>query len=39
LYEVPDQIPANSKLSVNADWVSERLKDIIEDKDLSQYIL
>jgi ATP-dependent HslUV protease ATP-binding subunit HslU len=39
LFDVPDKIPANSKISVNADMVKEKLSGFIKNKDLSEYIL
>jgi ATP-dependent HslUV protease ATP-binding subunit HslU len=39
MFEAPDQVPADRQLTVTADLVQERLSDIIEDQDLSRYIL
>ena len=39
LYDVPDTIGPNAKISVTKELVSEKLSELIEDKDLSQYIL
>ncbi|MDW7695303.1 ATP-dependent protease ATPase subunit HslU [Flammeovirgaceae bacterium SG7u.111] len=39
LFEVPDTIVPNSKISVNKQMVEEKLSDLIVNKDLSQYIL
>jgi len=39
LYDVPDLIEPNAKLSVNREMVQERLADLVKNKDLSQYIL
>lgn len=39
LFDVPDKIPADSVISINADLVREKLSGFIKNKDLSQYIL
>ncbi|MFZ6012227.1 MAG: ATP-dependent protease ATPase subunit HslU [Bacteroidota bacterium] len=39
LFDVPDKIPANSRLSINANMVKEKLSDLVKNRDLSQYIL
>ncbi len=39
LFEVPDIIGANAQILITRDTVDEYLKDLIKDKDLSQYIL
>jgi ATP-dependent HslUV protease ATP-binding subunit HslU len=39
LFDVPDKIPANSVIPINADLVREKLSGFIKNKDLSQYIL
>jgi ATP-dependent HslUV protease ATP-binding subunit HslU len=39
LYDVPDKIEPNSKLVVNKEMVRERLDNLVQNKDLSQYIL
>jgi ATP-dependent HslUV protease ATP-binding subunit HslU len=39
LYEVPDTIQANSKIMITKDMVEERLSSLVQNKDLSQYIL
>jgi ATP-dependent HslUV protease ATP-binding subunit HslU len=39
LFDVPDKIAANSKISVNADLVREKLSGLVKNKDLSEYIL
>lgn len=39
LFDVPDRIEPNAKLSVNKDMVHERLSSLVKNKDLSQYIL
>ncbi|MFC6997694.1 ATP-dependent protease ATPase subunit HslU [Rufibacter roseus] len=39
LYDVPDTIPTNAKLLITPDMVEERLRDMVKNRDLSQYIL
>jgi ATP-dependent HslUV protease ATP-binding subunit HslU len=39
LFDIPDKIPANSKLVINDTMVKERLNELVKDRDLSQYIL
>ncbi len=39
LFEVPDTIEANSKIAITKAMVSERMSGLIENKDLSQFIL
>ncbi|MFW5726818.1 MAG: ATP-dependent protease ATPase subunit HslU [bacterium] len=39
LFDVPDKIEPNSKLVVNKEMVKERLRGLVQNKDLSQYIL
>ncbi|TAE67650.1 MAG: ATP-dependent protease ATPase subunit HslU [Bacteroidetes bacterium] len=39
LFDIPDVIGANAKVSINADMVSQRLSNLVENRDLSQYIL
>jgi ATP-dependent HslUV protease ATP-binding subunit HslU len=39
LFDVPDTIPANSKLVVNESMVKDRLSNLLKNRDLSQYIL
>jgi ATP-dependent HslUV protease ATP-binding subunit HslU len=39
LFDIPDKIPANSKLIINEEMVKERLSELVKDRDLSQYIL
>ena len=39
LFEVPDQISANAKIIITREMVRERLSGLVEDKDLSQFIL
>jgi ATP-dependent HslUV protease ATP-binding subunit HslU len=39
LFDVPDKIPANSVVPINAALVTEKLSGLVKNKDLSQYIL
>lgn len=39
LYDVPDKIPANSMIGIDANMVREKLAGLVKNKDLSQYIL
>lgn len=39
LYDVPDVIEANSKIMVTKEMVQDRLSTLVQNKDLSQYIL
>lgn len=39
LYDVPDKIPANSRLVITRQLVKDRLNNLVKDKDLSHYIL
>ncbi|MBA9075575.1 ATP-dependent HslUV protease ATP-binding subunit HslU [Rufibacter quisquiliarum] len=39
LFEVPDTIPVNAKLMITPEMVEERLRDMVKNRDLSQYIL
>ncbi|MFZ9044966.1 MAG: ATP-dependent protease ATPase subunit HslU [Cyclobacteriaceae bacterium] len=39
LYDIPDTIGPNAKVVINRDLVQEKLNDLIQDKDLSEYIL
>ena len=39
LYDVPDKIDRNSKIVVTKEMVSDRLSELVKDRDLSQYIL
>lgn len=39
LFDVPDKIVPNSRLSVNAALVKEKLSTLLKNKDLSEYIL
>jgi len=39
LFDVPDVIGANAKISITAEMVAERLNGLVKNRDLSQYIL
>ncbi len=39
LFDVPDKIGANARISVNAEMVKQKLSGLIKNKDLSEYIL
>jgi len=39
LFDVPDKIPQNSNIEVNAEMVKEKLSGLIKNRDLSEYIL
>lgn len=39
LFDVPDNIEPNSKLLINKEMVRDRLANLVQNKDLSQYIL
>ena len=39
LFDVPDEIGPNAHISITREMVRERLSDLIQNKDLSQYIL
>lgn len=39
LFDVPDKIPADSTISVDAAMVKNRLATLVKNKDLSEYIL
>ncbi len=39
LFDVPDKIGPNAKITITKEMVSDRLVDLVKDKDLSQYIL
>jgi ATP-dependent HslUV protease ATP-binding subunit HslU len=39
LFDVPDTIEANSKIMITKDMVTERLSELVQNRDLSQYIL
>ena len=39
LFDVPDKIGANAHIAITAEMVTERLSDMVKNRDLSQYIL
>lgn len=39
LFDVPDKIGANAKITINATLVKEKLSGLIKNRDLSEYIL
>ncbi len=39
LFDVPDKIPADSVIAIDANLVREKLSGLVKNKDLSQYIL
>ena len=39
MFEIPDQMPKNKKISVTAQQVERSLKHIIDEQDLSRYLL
>jgi ATP-dependent HslUV protease ATP-binding subunit HslU len=39
LFDVPDKIPQNSNIEVNAEMVKDKLTGLIKNRDLSEYIL
>ncbi len=39
MYNMPDEIVPNAKISITREMVQERLSDLVKDKDLSHYIL
>ncbi|MBB4600317.1 ATP-dependent HslUV protease ATP-binding subunit HslU [Hymenobacter luteus] len=39
LFDVPDKIGPNARILVNREMVEERLRDMVRNRDLSQYIL
>jgi ATP-dependent HslUV protease ATP-binding subunit HslU len=39
LFDVPDQLPAGTALTITPALVEERLRDMVKNRDLSQYIL
>jgi ATP-dependent HslUV protease ATP-binding subunit HslU len=38
-FDVPDKIPANTAITIDAKLVKEKLSDLVKNKDLSEYIL
>lgn len=39
LFDIPDKIPANAKIAITKELVIERLAGLVEDKDMSEFIL
>jgi ATP-dependent HslUV protease ATP-binding subunit HslU len=39
LFDVPDKIGANARISITAEMVTERLNGLVMNRDLSEYIL
>jgi len=39
LFDVPDKIPAESEITIDAEVVKEKLSGFVKNKDLSEYIL
>ena len=39
LYDVPEEIGPNAKISVTKEMVKDKLDGLVKDKDLSKYIL
>jgi len=39
LFDIPEQIPPNAKVSVTKEMVNERLGELVKDRDLSEFIL
>ena len=39
LFDVPDEIPQNAKISITAEMVKEQLADLVQNKNLSEFIL
>ena len=39
LFDVPDKISTNARISINAEMVKEKLAGLIKNRDLSEYIL
>ncbi|HNU43235.1 MAG TPA: HslU--HslV peptidase ATPase subunit, partial [Cyclobacteriaceae bacterium] len=39
LFDVPDQIPANTQVVITRKLVQEKLSGLVKNKDLSEYIL
>ena len=38
-FDAPDMAVAKKKISIDADYVRDKLEDVVEDEDLSRYIL
>jgi ATP-dependent HslUV protease ATP-binding subunit HslU len=39
LFDIPDKIPSNAKVAITKELVSERLASLVENKDMSEFIL
>ena len=39
LFDIPEEIPVNAKVVITKEMVGERLNDLVQDKDLSEFIL
>lgn len=39
LFDIPEEIPPNAKVSVTKEMVNERLGSLVKDRDLSEFIL
>ncbi len=39
LFDIPDKIGANAKIVITKDQVTEKLSDMVQNKDLSEFIL
>ena len=39
LFDVPDEIPQNAKIAISAEMVKEQLADLVQNKNLSEFIL
>lgn len=39
LFDIPEEIPPNAKVSVTKEMVNERLGNLVKDRDLSEFIL
>ncbi|MFD1873387.1 ATP-dependent protease ATPase subunit HslU [Hymenobacter bucti] len=39
LFDVPDKLPAGTQLTITPQLVEERLRDMVKNRDMSQYIL
>lgn len=39
LFDIPEEIPPNAKVIITKEMVGERLNDLVQDKDLSEFIL
>ena len=39
LFDIPEQIPANAKVIITEEMVKEKLNGLVQDKDLSKFIL